>query len=516
MLRKRTWALPALSAIVYLGAAAVAAAVGFSFWIPWVIVQLVDAGELRRAPLTALLALHAQPPLLNAVLAAAIGAGTVLGCGPEPLLSALFFLLGGAVVVLLGRLVAGITGSPGLAFAAVLLTVADPALHVFRTVYFYELPLAALLLAALTAGWRFLAGGRERHLLLFVLALGGMVLLRSLYHPVWAAAMFGVLVIGRARLQRPQSSRPLGWRWLRSAALLAALVVLWPLKNAVLFGAPVASSWVGYNLSRGTPVEVEDAAFLAFLKSGAVDPPLQDEWRRIAPAFLRDAPVLTSPVKNGTVRNWDHYIFLVTYRRMEQAALAWRREHPGEWLRRGLANYLLWGRPSYIESYYQRLRGPDSSLFRRYAAWHQRLLFPDLRRLVVRWTPASEVHLATVVWGGPAPYTLFIVAGLPLLLVAAAVLLPGRLGKGPEAWVALLAAIALVWVLVVPCLTDGIEGNRMRYPVSPCVLLLTAWVGAAVWQRLRARRSGAPPEPAGADVPQPATAPPALQPTTIT
>jgi len=56
------------------------------------------------------------------------------------------------------------------------------------------------------------------------------------------------------------------------------------------------------------------------------------------------------------------------------------------------------------------------------------------------------------------------------------------------------------------------------------VLLLTAWVGAAVWQRLRARRSGALPEPAGAlpepagadDMPQPATAPPALQPTTIT
>jgi hypothetical protein len=69
------------------------------------------------------------------------------------------------------------------------------------------------------------------------------------------------------------------------------------------------------------------------------------------------------------------------------------------------------------------------------------------------------------------------VLGLPVLLIAVAVLLPRRLRTGPEAWVALLAAAALLWVLVVPCLTDGTEGNRMRYAVSPCVLLLAAWVG---------------------------------------
>src|ERR1700680_4868840 len=112
MSRNRNLALPALAVAAYLGAAAAAAAVGFQFWIPWVVVQLLGRAELQRAPIASLLALHAQPPLLNAVLAAALRFGAVIGCGPELPLSVLFFLLGGAVVVLLRRPSARVTGRP--------------------------------------------------------------------------------------------------------------------------------------------------------------------------------------------------------------------------------------------------------------------------------------------------------------------------------------------------------------------------------------------------------------------
>jgi hypothetical protein len=471
--RERTHALSAFAAAAYSIATAAAAAVGFRFWVPWGVVQLLDPVELQRVPAKALLALHAQPPALNAILASAIRLGTLFGCGAEPLLAVLFFLLGGAVVVLLAHLVKDLTGSSWLALAAVLLAVADPALHVYRTVFFYELPLAALLLAALAAAARFLASGGERHLLLFVLAIGGMCLLRSLYHPLWAAGMFGLLAVGRARLAPGRTARG---AWLRSAAVLALLLGVWPLKNALVFGHPVMSSWVGYNLSRGTPVR--HAALWGYLETGEVPERLQQTWQRSAPMSpisLRDAPVLVAPVKSTGDRNWNHYVFLLTYHELVHDAAQWRREHPGDWLRQSLANYLLWGRASYLDSYWEVARGPDHPLYRGYAHWHERLLFPDLRGVVVRLTPAAGVHGSTVVWGGPAPYTLFTLVGLPVLLAALAVLLPRRLRTSPEAWVALLAAAALLWVLVVPCLTDGTEGNRMRYPVSPCVLLLVAW-----------------------------------------
>lgn len=475
----RTRALSAFAAAAYLLAAAAAAAVGFRFWVPWAVVQLLDRVDLERTPASALLALHSQPPALNAILAAAVGLGGLLDGGPEPVLSVVFFVAACALVVVLAQLVRVITDSWWLAIAAVLVTVADPALHFYRTVAFYELPLAVLLLAALWAAWRFLATGRERQLLAFVAAIGGMALLRSLYHPLWAAGMFALLVAGRARLAGPVlSSRARGRAgWLRAAALLVGMLAAWPLKNALLFGAPVNSSWVGYNLSRGTPVR--HPALWSYVETGEVAEELRQNWRRRAPAFLRDHPALTAAEKSTGNRNWNHYAFLLTYRELAREAWRWRRQHPGEWLRRSAANYLLWGRPTYLDSYWGTARGPEDAWYRRYAAWHQRLLFPDLRRPVVALTPTAAVHAQTVVSGGPAPYTLFAVAGLPVLLIALAWLLPRRLASDPGAWVVLLAAVALLWVLLVPCLSDGTEGNRMRYPVSPCLLLLAAWVVSA-------------------------------------
>ncbi|HEX3529810.1 MAG TPA: hypothetical protein VH988_22345 [Thermoanaerobaculia bacterium] len=493
MLRKQV-SVAAMAGAVYVLSVAAAAAVGFRFWVPWVVYQLLDAAELRRAPLTALLALHAQPPALNALLAAALHLGGFLGCGPEPLLAVFFFCLGGAVVVLLAELVHALTGSVWLALAAVLLTVADPALHVYRTVFFYELPLAALLLAALAVAWRFLTRGGERSLLLFVLAVGGMCLTRSLYHPLWAVVMFALLVFGRSRLAPGSPRRAV---WLRSAAVLAVLIGIWPLKNVLLFGAPVMTSWQGYNLARGTAAQ--SPVLWSYLETGTVPAALREQWQRSAPAFLRDAPVLSAPEKSDGGRNWNHYVFLLTDRELTRDALRWRREHPGAWLRQSLANYLLWGRASYLDSYWEVARGPDNPLYRGYARWHERLLFPDLRGVIVRLTPTASIHGDTVVWGGPAAYTLFALLGLPALLVALAVLLPRRLRSDPAAWVALLATVTLLWVLAVPCLTDGTEGNRMRYPVSPCVLLLVAWAGAAVrvyflqksWpRRIDAQRKG--------------------------
>ena len=493
MLRKKVspaLVVSGLAGVAYALSAVLAAAVGFRFWVPWVVYQLLDAAELRRAPWMSLLALHAQPPALNALLAAALRLGDFLGCGPEPLLAILFFVLGGVVVVLLARLVHALTGSVWLALAAVLFAVADPALHVYRTVFFYELPLAALLLVALAAAWRFLSDcshGGEGALLLFVAATGGMCLTRSLYHPLWAVAMFALLLLGRMRLTPDGLRRRVRGVWLRSAVVLALLLGFWPLKNALLFGAPVMTSWQGYNLARGTAAQ--SPPLWSYLATGTVPEPLHEEWRQVAPAFLRDAPVLAAPEKSDGGRNWNHYVFLLTDRELTRDALRWRREHPGAWLRQSLANYLLWGRASYLDSYWESARGPDNALYRGYARWHERLLFPDLRGAVVRLTPGAAVHADTTVWGGPAPYTLFALVGLPALLVILAVLLPRCLRSDPAAWVALLAAVTLLWVLIVPCLTDGTEGNRMRYPVSPCVLLLAAWSGAAA-RRAVLRSSG--------------------------
>ena len=56
-----------------------------------------------------------------------------------------------------------------------------------------------------------------------------------------------------------------------------------------------------------------------------------------------------------------------------------------------------------------------------------------------------------------------------------------------------------VWVLAVPCLTDGTEGNRMRFAVSPAltllVMLLLNEVTTGIRRRFQPRsRAGRAPE----------------------
>jgi hypothetical protein len=51
---------------------------------------------------------------------------------------------------------------------------------------------------------------------------------------------------------------------------------------------------------------------------------------------------------------------------------------------------------------------------------------------------------------------------------------------------------AVVWVLVVPCLTDGHEGNRMRFAVDPLIAILAVKMGHDLMTRRAARRRACP------------------------
>ena len=86
---------------------------GYRMTIPYGYYQLLGADHLRERLLESLLYLHAQPPLLNLALGAALKTSHELGISPEGVLLAGHIALGGVGVWGFARLSQRLVASPG-------------------------------------------------------------------------------------------------------------------------------------------------------------------------------------------------------------------------------------------------------------------------------------------------------------------------------------------------------------------------------------------------------------------
>jgi hypothetical protein len=245
----------------------------------------------------------------------------------------------------------------------------------------------------------------------------------------------------------------------------------------VLFGQATYSTWSGYNLAKATPVM--DADLARFRSHGEVSERVADALAHFEEKRqLKRSNAISAVRKAGGSLNWNHYIFVLVNPSLRDRALAWRLEHPGAWLGNAVAFYWLSTRASYTHPYTGAIRGPDerdpsrpaSPLYRGFARLHRGLLFADLRPALERIWPAA---VPESIRGQGVPMTLFGVVVLPLTLAAAFALGVSRWRRSRgEAAILLTFAFCIVYALALPCLTDGIEGNRFRFATGPLFTLL--------------------------------------------
>ena len=219
--------------------------------------HLVDLGAVRAHPLSSLLHLHSQPPLYTVF-------GAVVSALPGWLAT---------VVVYVGSLLLGVLATTAtylaaralgvrrwLALVAVVLgVVLSPAWLLWASIAFYPYPTACLISMSVLLLLRFAERQTWAWGLAFTAVLGALVLLDSLYQVPWMlAAVLLVVVIARVP-----------WRTvLLVSAVPLVLVVGWTAKNAVLFGVPSTSSWVGINLSKTALVGLPSADVVALVAEG--------------------------------------------------------------------------------------------------------------------------------------------------------------------------------------------------------------------------------------------------------
>ena len=218
--------------------------------------QLLDPELLSHDLGRSLFYLHSQPPLFNLLL------GGVLKLSPWPVggvFHAFFLLLGyfcfAGSFLLMRRL--GIRALVALPVASIL--VMRPSFVLLENLLMYDLPVAALLVAAVLGLDRALARSSEsagseansesQPWGLFFWILLVLCGTRSLFHPIFfGAALLTLIWMSRRPLGGHLGLRaPLIWR----AAMVPLLLLgVWQVKNWAVFGHGGYSSWLGMNAAR--------------------------------------------------------------------------------------------------------------------------------------------------------------------------------------------------------------------------------------------------------------------------
>jgi hypothetical protein len=479
---------------------AVVALWGLRLDVPLWMFQFLPEAALGDRLWESLYYLHAQPPLMNALVGGAIQLERLGGPPKETTLLVVHFLVGLAIVRTVAVLAGSLLRRPWLRVAAVAALLLDPCfwLALFQAFYpIYELFFLTML--AVAAQRFFAARSPSRHAKIepagchrtgrasehpspawnpdVVADLArragmrsfawccvwacGLVLTRSLFHPLWAMVVLSW--IGGGAWSR---------RAMRSCGA-AALVVLaaWPVKNLVEFGFFGLSSWLGYNVARGLEVERPEVGPAFDFGDSPENRRARALATRQVPDRYRDVPVLADPIKwadRPEIPNLNHFAMLDYGRSLLRRSLAVVGENPPILLakasvcyRRGLCLYP--GRNANAGSLDARVLG----------TWME------------PWTRVHET-ISVLYLGNDTierPANGFRVL-LPVLLLAVLWRIARR-PRGDPGWrLAVLLVWHVLWVIVMVLFVDGFEGNRMRYSTTPFLVLLAAWAIDGLLDRL--------------------------------
>lgn len=288
--------------------------------------QYQDVEQLRTNLWEALFYQHTQPPLFN----------LYLGAGLKTSDPRAFFQVGAVcfgLVLHLGifALARCLSIRPWLASASAITFAFNPASILMETWLFYACPVAALVILGAVLLHRGLRPGGGWMLFGALLTVAAVVLTRSLFHIAWMVVVVAVALLLSRRRRRV----------LAIAIIPVVLASSIYLKNWIVFGRPVASTWMGFSLSRMTTTRLSESERRTLMRAGILSDlgnhlpwwPLHRypaEYRNL-PESLPAVPVLTQPSRSTGHLNLNHGAYLVISRRFERDARAAFEHAPEVW-----------------------------------------------------------------------------------------------------------------------------------------------------------------------------------------
>ena len=450
--------------------------------VPWGYFQILDKNALTVSPLRSIFLLNSQPPILNSLLAIVIQLHLITGASISTMATGIFYFLGAISTILFYQVLLEITKSRTISACLIAVMLADPGYHIFQNKFFYPFIIHFILIVAIFAFNKLIRTQKLHYLYATLFPLALLSNTQSLFHPLWALITFAIIIYilstthGAGKLGRNKHV----WG---SAIMFIVLLFAWPTKNLILFDKFTYTSWEGYNLARGTPVKSD--TLNNYLNYGIVPKEVKTALNKFERRFgAEQIQLLAGTIKSDGTRNWNNYVLIDTDNRLTEEALKWRIENPEAWFKIFVTNYLHWTRATYRQSYTDKILGPTNNrIYLHYARIHSALFFSEIH-LPDKFNPDPSSGQTITIFGA---VTLPIILALLVFVMAREWVTSRRHISADMATLALTSFIFL-WDFFIPCLTDGAEGNRMRFYVTPCLIIMTVIIGKTFLSPKKLRR----------------------------
>jgi len=437
--------------------------------------QFLDPELLRHNLMQSLFYLHMQPPGYNLFL------GIVLKLFPQAYamaFHAIHLVFGAVIACLLFHLMRCLGIGVRLALTATALFIVSPGVILFENFLLYEYLQVFILLISAVLLFHFFVRRAAASAIGFLVCQFCLVMLRNHFHLVYFVAIF-VLLLYFTKHNRKLVAGV-------GSALLVAVLALY-LKNLLLFGQFVSSTWLGMGMptiatEQLTAQEKEHSGQLFPVSDLLVGAPLSAYRPYITMPAKTSIPVLDQELKSTGAVNFNHLGFLEVQKIFMKDGKYVLRHYPIAYLRSvtiaWFAYFLPTGDFPFFDLNMPHIRGIerffDIVFFGQFKdAWDRKAL---------RKMKAQGAGLSLVLHTG-----IFLMIGLPLLFIFGAWFLyrgvrTRTLGT-PQAMLIGFMLFNIAYCTAIANFLSSNENNRYRFPLDGFFVVLAALALNQAWQR---------------------------------
>jgi hypothetical protein len=443
--------------------------------------QFLDPELLRHNLVQSLFYMHNQPPGYN------LFAGVVLKLFPYAYASAFHAVnlaFGAAVTCLLFYLMRCLGVSERLALVTTALFMVSPGVVLFENFILYEYQMMFFLMVSAALLFHFSARRRAVSAMGFLACQFWLVMLRNQYHVVYFVFIFAVLLFFTGRTERRIVAA--------TGSVLCAIILALYLKNQILFGQFVSSTYLGMNISALTTYQLTPAEKEAFVSKGEISrastdmcigAPLSQYYPFITLPPKTSIPVLDQELKRSGVVNFNHKGFLEVQKIYMKDALFVLRHHLIAYLRGIAISWFTYFLPAGDLRDFEHNRSCIEGIER----------FSDIVFCGQFKYTADKKELRRLKAGGNS-MSLVLYTGVFLLIVIPALFIFGVLflGRGirrktlamPQALMLGFLIFNVFYLTSVSNFFGCFENNRYRFPLDGFFVVLAALALEQTWRRL--------------------------------